>query len=286
MNNNYIELICEVFSCNKTDISDIKENSGMTNKSYSFVIKNKDKYLIRIPGKGANDLVNRHSEFEAYAMLKDTTDICDEVVYLNQDTGVKISKFIENGHKCDLNNVDEISACIKTLKKFHLLKLKTNYTFDLEFMLRKYENLMEYTKYEDYAETRKRCLDCIKFIRKLNRKKQLCHIDPNYENFFVTDNKVYLLDWEYASMQDPLLDVAMFAIYAGYDKDKILWLTKLYCGNQYNADILNIVYAYCAIAGLIWSNWCEYKEHLGQDFGDYALSQYNYAKEFSKIVKK
>ena len=40
-------LICDVLACNEADIKDIKENSGMTNKSYTFVVRGQ-KYLIRI----------------------------------------------------------------------------------------------------------------------------------------------------------------------------------------------------------------------------------------------
>ena len=44
------------------------------------------------------------------------------------------------------------------------------------------------------------------------------------------------------------------------------------------------IYAYAAVGGLLWSNWCEYKQSLGLDFGEYSLSQYRYAKEYSKLV--
>ena len=39
-----------------------------------------------------------------------------------------------------------------------------------------------------------------------------------------------------------------------------------------------------AVAGLLWSNWCEYKSALGVDFGEYALRQYDYAKDYYAIV--
>ena len=46
------------------------------------------------------------------------------------------------------------------------------------------------------------------------------------------------------------------------------------------------IYCYIAIAGLLWSNWCEYKRNLGVDFGEYSLKQYRYAKEYSRLAKK
>lgn len=44
------------------------------------------------------------------------------------------------------------------------------------------------------------------------------------------------------------------------------------------------IYCYIAVGGLLWSNWCEYKEKLGNSFMEYATHQYQYAKEYSYIA--
>lgn len=44
------------------------------------------------------------------------------------------------------------------------------------------------------------------------------------------------------------------------------------------------IYCYIAICGLLWSNWCEYKHTLGVEFGEYALAQYAFAKDYYDIV--
>jgi thiamine kinase-like enzyme len=46
------------------------------------------------------------------------------------------------------------------------------------------------------------------------------------------------------------------------------------------------IYAYIALCGLLWSNWCEYKGHLGTEFGEYAVKQYEFAKEFYGVFKE
>ena len=37
-----------------------------------------------------------------------------------------------------------------------------------------------------------------------------------------------------------------------------------------------------ALAGLFWSNWCEYNYRFGVDFGEYSLLQYRYAKIYAR----
>ena len=93
-----------------------------------------------------------------------------------------------------------------------------------------------------------------------------------------------MIDWEYAGMQDPDLDIAMFAIYAGYSRDQFDKLIDIYYQDKCDEITRYKIYAYAAVDGLLWSNWCEYKQSLGLDFGEYSLSQYRYAKEYSKLV--
>ena len=46
------------------------------------------------------------------------------------------------------------------------------------------------------------------------------------------------------------------------------------------------IYCYIAMCGLLWSNWCEYKQMLGVEFGEYSLRQYRYAKEYFRYAKE
>jgi thiamine kinase-like enzyme len=85
-------------------------------------------------------------------------------------------------------------------------------------------------------------------------------------------------------MNDPHLDIAMFAIYAGYDREKLDRLMDWYFVDGCSPAVRTKIYCYVALSGLLWSNWCEYKKALGVDFGDYAELQYRYAAEYSLLV--
>ena len=86
-------------------------------------------------------------------------------------------------------------------------------------------------------------------------------------------------------MQDPHIDIAMFAIYALYEKEQIDRLIDIYFENRCRPEIRIKIYCYVAICGLLWSNWCEYKRNLGVEFGEYSLRQYRYAKEFYRYAR-
>lgn len=93
-----------------------------------------------------------------------------------------------------------------------------------------------------------------------------------------------LTDWEYAGMQDPYVDLAMFSIYSFYDRRQIDHLLDLYFEGKVDEEIRTRIYCYVAVCGLLWSNWCEYKTQFGVDFGAYNLRQYRYAKEYGRLA--
>jgi len=72
----------------------------------------------------------------------------------------------------------------------------------------------------------------------------------------------------------------MFAVYSMYDGDLIEALIDSYFTEGCPDDKRSKIYAYIAMCGLLWSNWCEYKSHMGVEFGEYSLRQYRFAKDY------
>ena len=279
-----LKLITEIFN---VDISDIKNvtisKKGMTNRSFTFEVNNK-KYIMRIPGEGTEQLINRKQEYEVYQIVS-KLGISDRVIYMDPKTGIKVTEFFENSHNCDPENDEEVALCMKKLHAFHDMKLSVNFEFDIFGQILYYEKLMGGTSlYPDYEEVKANVFALKPFIDKEHLPYQLCHIDSVPDNFLLGEKEIKLIDWEYASNQDPHVDIAMYAIYSCYKKPQIDRLIDHYFNNQCPELIRYKIYAYVAMAGLLWSNWCEYKYHLGVEFGEYSLCQYRYGKEYSKLV--
>lgn len=271
----------------KEDIRDIFIlEEGKTNSSFRFTVRNKE-YIMRIPGKGTDELVNRENEYAVYELLKGR-EISDKVIYLSSENGYKISKFIRGARTCDPYNKEDVLKAMANLRKFHEYELELSHNFDLFNEIEKYEKLRGSvpSKYKDYKKTKENVFSLKKTINQFKKKKVLCHCDSVPGNFLMAEDKVYLIDWEYAGMQDPHLDIAMFALSAMYTREELDELIGYYFWEGYNNQIKYKIYSYMAIAGLIWSNWSEYKESLGVYYGNYSLMQYEYSKKYYEIVKK
>lgn len=282
-----IHIISKVLSVNKNEIVDIDIlKKGMTNRSFLFSCKD-NRYVMRIPGEGTEHLINRKEEAEVYKVLRGK-GISDEVIYINPDNGYKITKYVPNSRVCDTSCYADLVKCMGALKKFHSLKLVVNHDFDIFKHIDFYEKLWdgETSIYSDYLKTKMDVLSLKEYVDKYVVNKCLTHIDAVPDNFlFDENNDVRMIDWEYAGMQDPHVDIAMFCIYALYNKQQIDRLIDIYFEGHCPKNIRIKIYAYISICGLLWSNWCEYKRNLGVEFGEYSLRQYRYAKEYYRIVK-
>ena len=167
------------------------------------------------------------------------------------------------------------------------MNLQVNHRFDLRDRIQHYETLRaSESAFMDYEETREKVMELLDFLDTLPNDQTLCHIDSASVNFLFVEDDIHLIDWEYAAMCDPHIDVAMFCIYADYNQDEIDKAIGIYFDQEVSDESRIKVYSYVAVSGFLWSIWSEYKANMGVDFGDYTIKQYRYAKEFYKQVMK
>ncbi|SCZ81194.1 NTP transferase domain-containing protein [Pseudobutyrivibrio xylanivorans] len=291
LHSNVLNLICNVFDCEIKDISNIQVlKKGMTNRSFLFEIEN-IKYIMRIPGEGTDKLINRQNEYDVYLAIHDL-GFCDSPIYLDPKTGYKITKYLNNVRPANAFDNDDVIKCMSLLREFHSSHLQVSHEFDLFKQIDFYESLWpdKQSIYKDYKETKANITSLKNFIDKHSHSKSLTHIDAVPDNFlfYIDENgseQLQLTDWEYSGIQDPHVDIAMFCIYSLYDREHIDSLIDIYFKSKCPQVIRIKIYCYIAIAGLLWSNWCEYKLSLGIEFGEYSIKQYRYAKEYYRIAK-
>lgn len=286
-----IQVICEALGAQQDEVTNITVlKKGMTNRSFLFSCKDK-KYIMRIPGEGTDQLINRRQEAAVYQTIAGRK-ICDEIAYINPENGYKITEYLDGARVCDAEKEEDLQKCMKKLREFHGQKLRVDHSFDLFGQMEYYESLWEGTPsaYKDYEKTKAHVLQLKDYIEANAGERVLTHIDAVPDNFlFVEENgkeEIRLIDWEYAGMQDPHVDIAMFCIYSLYKKEQVDHLIDLYFEGNCDDRTRIKIYCYIAVCGLLWSNWCEYKRKLGVEFGEYSLRQYRYAKDYYKIVQQ
>lgn len=281
-----IAAICKVFDVQPEEITDIAVlKKGMTNRSFLFSVWG-EQYIMRIPGEGTEKLINRRQEARVYEVIRGK-GLCDDPVYINAETGYKITKYLPGVRVCGPEREEDLKCCMAKLREFHQMKLQAEHSFDIWGQIDFYESLWPspQSMYRDYAETKAAVFRLKDWVDKQEKDFCLTHIDAVCDNFLFAPD-LQLTDWEYAGMADPHTDLAMFAVYSYFDRAKLDHLIDLYFEDNCPLEIRVKVYCYAAACGLLWSNWCEYKSSLGVEFGEYSLQQYRSAKEFSRLAAK
>ena len=288
-----IDQAAKVLKVRREDITGIRPmKMGMTNRSFFFTCRGED-YIMRIPGEGTDRMINRKGEKQAYDAIKGL-GISDEVLFIDAETGFKLTRFIPDAVMCDFNNDEDVVKMFKFLHRLHRMKLKTDTYFDIFREMEKYESLWEGkpSAFRDYEETRRKIMTLRPYLEAHKQPSILTHMDPAAENFLKIRNPdgtegLRLLDWEYSSMFDPLFDLVEFCLYTGNDRAWVDRMISLYyetAGETCSEETKTLIYCYMSAVGLMWTAWCEAKRYMGVDFMDYAMNQYRYAKDFYRFA--
>lgn len=283
-NNEMIKIICEVFNISSNEITDIKSmKKGMTNDSFIFTVDKKT-YVFRAPGKGTDKLINRRQEAEVYKAIA-PLKLSDKIYYINPDNGYKISRYYDN---CESIDEHDIPKAFEILRKLHNSNIKVDHSFDLEERINHYMQLCKDSNaifFDDIVEVRALIDQELSYLKSLSRPKVLCHIDPVEVNFVkLYDGSLRLLDWEYAGMADPILDIAMHSIYSGHQETRILELLELYLQRKPTEQECKVLFMYVSLSGFLWALWSQFKQASGESFGAYALEQYQYAQKYAHLA--
>lgn len=292
-----LEVIAGTMSASLGDISGIRPMvKGMTNHSFIFSCKG-ERYILRIPGEGTSLLINRREEADVYRAIQGK-GICGDPVYLNPSNGLMVTRYLENARVCDPYEEKDLKRCADLLRRLHKSGLRVEHSFPLFEKIAFYESLTEGESgpgsagaaFPDYRETRERVFALRPYIEAHQAPFCLCHMDAVPDNFLFYqsggEERLQLSDWEYAAMQDPHADIAMFCLYSEYGRDETDHFTDLYFGGSCPPETRTKIYCYVAVSGLLWSSWCEYKRLKGVEFGAYADSQYRLAKTYCDLAEK
>ena len=286
--NEALDLIARVLKVPESEIREIRcVKAGMTNQSFLFCVGGTS-YICRIPGPGTGLLINRRQEAAAFEALK-PLGISEKIIYFDPASGYKISEYYEGSRNADPASASDMARCMELLRILHRSGAKVEHDFDIRERIGYYEKLclsLGEIPFEDYKEVRTQMTELMDGLDKLKRPKTLAHVDSVADNFiFLPDGQVKLIDLEYAGMCDPLIDVAMCAIYSYYDDARTDWLIRLYLGREPESEERTVIYSYVALGGFLWSLWTVYKHYLGQEFGEYSLIMYRYAKRYYRKVR-
>jgi thiamine kinase-like enzyme len=104
-----------------------------------------------------------------------------------------------------------------------------------------------------------------------------CHCDPLCENFLDTGERMWIVDWEYSGMNDPLWDLGDLAVEGAFGPAQEEEMLAAYFGRPPGAAERGRVVAYKAMCDLLWTLWGliqHANRNPADDFWAYATNRF------------
>lgn len=264
---------------------------GMTNHTY-HVSTEKGEYLLRIAGQSTEAIISRANE-RISNELACRLGIDAEMIYFGDD-GIKIMKYLPDAVTMTpalLKQPDHIRRAAHVLKTLHSCGQDTGVHFDVIDMAQRYERFIEKNHlvlFTDQAAIKQKMMD-IRSRVEMAGLIQLapCHNDTWCENWLLCGERLYLVDWEYAGMNDPMWDLADLSLETEYDEDQDQLLLRAYFGRDAAPHELQDFWANKLYQDYFWSLWGIARIPVdGQEMQAYAARRYERLKQHLDLFER
>ena len=289
----------KLFWCLDDTEIEVRRLGGLTNLVF-FVNLHGEQYVLRLPGKGTEEYINRGNEAQA-AREAAKAEVSPDVLHFDETSGVMITRFVDHGITMSPENfktrADSPKRAGEAFKKLHSSGAKFNFRFELFAMIDDYLRILA-TKDIELPEGYGRVVKEAESVRNALNAHPLplvaCHCDPLCENFLDTGKRMWIVDWEYSGMNDPLWDLGDLAVEGQFTKAQEEEMIGAYFGGEPTPSERGRFVIYKAMCDLLWTLW-GLIQHANKnpvdDFWAYSLNRFERCKvlmaapEFAGYVK-
>ena len=209
---------------------------GLTNQNLLIETGGGEKFVARLPGKDTDLFgIDRQTEHEI-SRVAWGIGIAPEPVAFLFDHEILITRFVE-GAPLDTNDPAAIRNVAKLLHQLHSAP-EVPGVFDLPAVIDDYIatakrfNVTHPPKLSEALEFSAKIINAIGGCPKVSVP---CHNDLIAANFLQSRDQLYLLDWEYAGMGDPYVDLGNCAVNFCMDETACTIFMESYLGREPSA---------------------------------------------------
>jgi len=254
---------------------------GLTNLVYRIETAGEN-LIVRIPGDGTEDYINRAVELHN-ARAAFEAGVSPEILWANGDSGVMISRCIEAATMTpDLfsKRVGSPARAGVALAKLHGSGEEFQFRFELFAMIDDYLIILagkDTTLPEGYADVVKAAQPIKQVLADNPAPLAPCHCDPLCENFLDDGDVMWVIDWEYSGMNDPLWDLGDLSVEAGFSQAQDMEMLQAYFDAEPSEAQVGRMVIYKAMCDLLWTLWGLIQfadDNPAEDFWAYATGRF------------
>lgn len=229
---------------------------GMTNLVYRV-----GDWCLRVAGKGTEEYIDRSNESVA-AKEAARVGVGPDILHVDPATGVMVSRFIDGATTMSPAAFKSISGAPgragEAFRRLHDSGAVFPVRFELFAMIDDYLAILS-TKDVALPEGYHAGLREAETVRKALAAHPLptvaCHCDPLCENFLDTGERMWIVDWEYSGMNDPMWDLGDLSVEAEFDAAQEEAMIRAYFGGEPKPAERGRIVIYKAMCDLLWTLW-------------------------------
>ncbi len=255
---------------------------GLTNLVYRVEIGG-EKLIVRLPGKGTQAYIDRAVEAHN-ARAATRAGVAPELFWADPASGVMISACLEPATTMTpalfAATPGAPARAGAALSRLHGSGERFRFRFELFAMIDDYLDLLarKGARLPDgYGQVVRKAGPVRAALAATPAPLAPCHNDPLCENFLDTGTKMWIVDWEYSGMNDPLWDLGDLAVEAGFSAQMEREMLCAYFGRPPSAAEQGRVVIYKAMCDLLWTLWGLIQHADGnpaEDFWAYSLERF------------
>ncbi|GLQ27761.1 choline/ethanolamine kinase family protein [Sulfitobacter pacificus] len=268
------------------NVDSITRLGGLTNLVHRVDMSDTS-VIVRIAGEGTDEYINRsieahNAEAAARAGMSPT------VIFAEPASGLMISETVPDIETMTpalfKSRAGSPARAGAALAKLHSSGEVFQFRFELFAMIDDYLKILS-TKDVKLPEGYDAVVAAAAPIKQVLEGADIalapCHCDPLCENFLDDGAVMWIVDWEYSGMNDPLWDVGDLSVEAGMDAAQDAELMTAYFGRAPLAAETGRMVIYKAMCDLLWTLWGLIQHADGnqaEDFWAYATGRFERCK--------
>lgn len=240
--------------------------------------------IVRIPGEGTESYIDRATEMHN-ALAAEVAGVAPAVIWGDAASGVMVTRCIDGIETMTpalfKSRRGSPARAGVELAKLHRSGQVFEFRFELFAMIEEYLKILS-TKEVAMPGGYHDVVDAAQPIKAALAAHPAglapSHCDPLCENFLDDGTRMWIVDWEYSGMNDPMWDLGDLSVEAEMDADQEAELLRAYFGRAPTAAENGRVVIYKAMCDLLWTLWGLIQHadaNPAADFWAYATNRFN-----------
>jgi thiamine kinase-like enzyme len=228
---------------------------GLTNRVYRL-----GGHILRIPGEGTEEYIDRARE-AVMAEAAARAGVAPGMVWADPARGLMVTEFVAGVTLTpELFRVRQGAPgrAAEALGRLHRSGAAFPFRFELFAMIDEYLGLLagkDVALPEGYHDVVAEAGAVRAALAAHPVEPVACHCDPLCENFLDDGSRVWIVDWEYAGMNDPMWDLGDLSVEGQFGEAEDEELLRAYFGGEARDFDRGRMVVYKAMCDLLWTLW-------------------------------